>query len=159
MTDRARKAAAIAADLVRLVAVALLLVSVLSGCAKPIDPAQSRAVRAYADALSPALRAETLDPLQAAATPPEVDRVRLYVERYLQERGQRIDPRLISQHVISTETLGASSARVIVTEEWSVKYRDKVTGQVADSVDRVDHVTYQLVKVDGVWRVDTVTVK
>lgn len=159
MISRESRAAAIAADSVRLVAVALLLVSVLAGCAKPIDPALSRAVRVYAEALVPALRAETLEPLQAAATPPEVDRVRLYVERYHQERGQRIDPRLISQHVTSTETLGASSARVIVTEEWSVKYRDKVTGQVADKVDRVDHVTYQLVKVDGAWRVDSVTVK
>jgi hypothetical protein len=119
----------------------------------------SQVARSYADALIPALRAETLEPLNQVATPDEANRVRLYVERYLDERGQRIDPRLVSQRITSTEVLGASSARVLATEEWSIKYRDRVTGQVAEKLDRVDHVTYRLVKVDGAWRVDGVVVK
>jgi hypothetical protein len=143
-----------------LVIVAVTLVAVsLAGCSRAADPQLSAVVRAYADALVPALHAETLDPLRKVAVPDEVERVRLYVLSYLDGKNQRIVARLRDQTVTATKQTGKDTAEVTATEQWVVTYVDRTSGKELERVQRTDHVTYHLKRIKDVWYVEGATVK
>lgn len=143
--------------LVLFILLALVGAIVTSGCSgSRIEPEQSEVVRSYAQGLVSTLSATTLDGIRPYASAREAGRMRLYVVMLLEQRGQRVQARLLSQEIQSTETLSETTARVAATERWSLTYVDKDTGAVESREDYDSQVTYNLVKTDGKWLVDEV---
>lgn len=146
--------------LVLFILLALVGAIVTSGCSESrIDPEQSEVVRSYAQGLVSTLSATTLDDIRPYASAREAGRMRLYVVMLLEQRGQRVQARLLSQEIRSTETLSETTARVVATERWSLVYVDKDTGAVESREEYDSDVTYSLVKTDGRWLVDEVVTR
>ena len=116
-----------------------------------------QAVRAYADALVPALDAQTLDPLRKVATPEEVDRVRLYVVKLTQQDKVRAEARLVSLEVEDVEVQG-DSATLTANEQWTYIEKDVKSGEPVSRDDYDGEVVYTLVRdaQSGSWLVSDV---
>lgn len=139
----------------RIVAVVLLLSAALlaAGCARR-DGADVDAVRGYLDGLPAALHADTLEGIAPYATDEEIDRVRLYVAKVVND-GFRMEATLEDLAIRSADSEG-SSATVLTEEDWSIRFVNSQTG----AVDRVEsyriEASYHLIRLDDGWLVSEV---
>lgn len=113
-------------------------------------------VEYYLAALPTALEADTLDPLREAATPEQVDRVRLYVIFEVNERDIRQYPKLLSLDIVDTVEVDADTARVLTREVWHTLYRDAQTGTRVDERTEEYSSTYTVVFDGDRWLVAAV---
>jgi hypothetical protein len=120
-----------------------------------MDDDVSSAVKGYARNLPEVLGAVSLDPIRPYATPDLVDRTRLYVVMITEERQQMIQARLLSQDIVSTAVEG-DTATAVASEQWSLVYTDRSTGEVVSREDYSAEVEYRLVQVEGQWYVNEV---
>ena len=141
-----------------LLAFLTLILVVLAGCQR-IDAGQAQTVRDYADALAPALHAETLDPLRQVATDDEVQRVQLEVMGILYKENQRMKARLARFEVESAKETGTDKAEVRTSEGWSITYTDSQTGKFIKRRDFDEKVRYELTRSNGRWYVSSLEIQ
>jgi hypothetical protein len=140
--------------LARKSAVVLAIVAMLLpvGCQR-IDAEQAQVVRAYVDALIPALHAETLAPLREVATPAEVKRMQLEVMGVLYGQKQRMTAQLTRFEITSSKTTGKDKAQVWTEEAWIISYADRKTGKLLKKQPFEQKVRYTLQRNGGRWYV------
>lgn len=134
-------------------AVAVLSMLTVSGCTT--DAAPREAVAAYVKALPDALAARSLSAMRSAATPDEVERVRMYGVRLVGEH-RRIDAHLLELTYLSAVIEGRSAATVVTRERWSSRVIDTATSTATEESVQV---TYHLVRDGSRWLVDSVEQK
>ncbi|MDH4140097.1 MAG: hypothetical protein OEV43_05945 [Coriobacteriia bacterium] len=138
-----------------LVLLAVFFLAPLMACSSTsAEGADVDAVRAYVDALEPALSAEMLDPLRAAATEGQVERVRLYVTMQLGD-GRRMSPALLELSITHVER-SEDRSLVETRERWRVESFDAESGE-SMGLEQYDVVVgYTVTLADGKWRVSEV---
>jgi len=135
------------------VCVAAVMAAAMGGCTRTDGPATD-AVLGYLDGLAPALHADTLSQLAPYATDEEIDRVRLYVAKTLND-GFRMEAVLNDVSVVSAESDGGA-ATVETREDWTIRYTVASTGLLDRSESYRIKTLYHLVLVDGTWLVSEV---
>lgn len=140
----------------RLLGLLVLPLLLASACTKPqVDADIAAVVTAYANGLPSVLAGQSLDSIRPYATPDQIDRMRLYVILVTEERREMIRARLVNQRVVTTEVAG-ERATATASEEWSLVYTDRDTGEELRREDHAEDVQYRLVRVKGQWYVDEV---